>query len=222
MILLLKFKSYLPLAVRWWAGAPAALRPLARWWRWPCLGGNIQVCYRCVVLQPWTSFYVFFSHVSLTKVLSVDLLVCLEMGKDNVRGYDTITLWQITYPDFILKNNKRSIRRKEYPLQPEVHECVSTRNLPFQRVQPLPDVYSAERKHGWISFDLPHLSSLSVQHLCPSSLSAQTTLPHFAHLWKRRHREFYFTQQRLIRSRYGQGLLFVFASCVFLYVSHQR
>lgn len=171
--------SYPPLAVRWWAGAPAALRLLVRWSRWPCLEGT----YRCVTGVPtalwlhvcvtplWLRiyYYYFFSYVSLTKVLPVDLLVCLEMEKDNVRRYDKIMLWEMTYPDFTVwseaSDNKRSIRRKEYPLQSKVHECVSTRNLPFQRVQPLPDVYSAGRKHGWISSDLPHLSSLSVWKL---------------------------------------------------------
>lgn len=86
--------SYLPLAVPWWAGAPAALRLLARWSRWPCLEGTYRwvtgvptALWLHVCATPWwlRIYFYFLSYVSLTKVLPVDLLVCLEMRKDNVR-----------------------------------------------------------------------------------------------------------------------------------------
>lgn len=43
--------------------------------------------------------------------------------------------------------------KKDYHFQAKVHESVSARNLSFKRVQPLSDVYSAERKDSRVHFD---------------------------------------------------------------------
>lgn len=55
--------------------------------------------------------------------------------------------------------------KDRYPLQSKVHERVSARDLPFECIQPLPDVYSAESKYSVISFALHHLLNQPVWEL---------------------------------------------------------
>lgn len=79
---------------------------------------------------------------------------------------------------FSVPNNMKSIVKKVYHFQAKVHESVSTRNLSFQRVQPLSDVYSAERKDSRVHFDaVTVLDQVQLAHRQDAILASQLFPP---------------------------------------------